>query len=324
MMHLIFSTLVIFLSISASVRAGDLLMPWCREETDALQRASEENRPIVLAFVGADFCPWSQKIIGEVFAQSVFLEKMQQRAVLWQYALQAEGNSKEEQMRKRYKIEECPTILLLDPKGREFARYGYLPLDAEGFADRLVETIADFKEICAALDAPEGKEKTNWQELYRKAQQFSSMEFKKLVLERGIRENGGSDLLVDKYELILKDHKIRSTVAREWKKMLLQKDPDNHLGLHFKMAMAEFHKCCAGHKVKKDPKKALKPLLHYLEHFADKDKENVWNAEMTIAQYLFAAKKIEHALAFAKKAKEHAPEAMKEGIGAAIAYMESK
>jgi len=164
-----------------------------------------------------------------------------------------------------------------------------------------------------------------WQELYRKAKQFSSTEFKKLVVERGIREDGDSadgELLIEKYALILTDHKIRSSAAKEWKKILLQKDPENRLGLHFKIAMAEFHKCCSSPKAKKDPKKALKPLLHYLEHFADKDKENVWTAEMTIAQYLFAAKKVKQALEFAEKAQKHAPDAMKEAVDAAIAYMQ--
>jgi protein disulfide-isomerase len=324
-MNVIFSMLLFFLTACVSLWGNDPLAHWCMEEADVLNQARQNNKPIVLAFVGRDFCPWSQKMIGEVLGQETFVEKIKPQAILWQYTLHAEGNSKEDRMREKYKIDECPTILLLDPKGREFARFGYLPLDKQGFADQLLEVVADFKEICLALDEHRGKNDANaWLEFYRKAKQFSSIDFKKLVLERGVQEDPGTELLIEKYAFLLERNKIKSPAARECKEMLIQRDPENRHGTHLKIAMAEFHKSASAENAKKSPRKVLKPLLHYLELFEEKDKDNIWNIEMVIANYLFGAQKKESALEYAKKAYIHAPETMKESIAASIAFIESK
>ncbi len=320
-MLVIISTLILVLSSFASLAASEPVMHWTTEEGTVLDQALCENKPIVLALVGKDFCPWSQKMIGEVLSQVSFVEKMKNQAIVWQYPLYAEGDLKEERIREKYKIDECPSILLLDPKGREFARFGYLPLDANGFAELLLETIEDFKEICIALEENQGKnDARKWLEFYRKAKQFSSADFKKMVLERGVKEDSGTDLLIEKYIYLLEQNKLKSPAVQVCKKMLIERDPENRLGTHFKIAMAEYHKSVKA----KTPKKALKPILRYLERFEEKDKENVWNAEMVIANYLFAQHIKEKAIAYAKKAYEHAPDFLKESIASSISYMESQ
>ncbi len=290
-----------FFTVCVSLWGNDPLANWCMEEADVLNQARQKNKPIVLAFVGKDFCPWSQKMIGEVLGQETFVEKIKSEAILWQYTLHAEGNSKEDRMREKYRIDECPTILLLDPKGREFARFGYLPLDKQGFADQLLEVIADFKEICIALDENRGKNDANaWQEFYRKAKQFSSIDFKKLVLERGVQEDPGTELLIEKYAFLLEHNKIKSPAARECKAMIIQRDLENRHGTHFKIPRwRKFPQICKCAKCEKKSKKSVKAsfaLFFISEHFEETDKENIWNIEMVIANYLFGAQKKKRAL----------------------------
>jgi protein disulfide-isomerase len=311
----IFSSLLLFFSAMLSAQE------WCTEENAVLSRAAAENKPIVLACIGSDLCPWSQKMYDEILSQNIFSSAMKEETILWLCCLRADGDAKEEKFREKYKIEECPVLLLLDPKGREFARFEYLPLEPQIFADHLLETVSDFKEVCIALTEKRGKkDPVLWQELYHKSQRFSSLDFKKRVLERGIAEDPGIDLLLEKYALVLQQNGQKSSLAKTCKKHLIARDPDNHLKVHFKIAMAEFH---AALHSKKNSKKVLKPLMHYLAHFQDKDQENIWNVEMAIAQFFFNENRKPSALDYAKRAYSHCPESMQEEIAASIAYIAS-
>ena len=313
LMVAIFSSLLLFLSALLSAQE------WCTEESAVLSRAAAENKPIVLACMESDFCPWSQKMFDEILSQKIFSSAMREESILWLCRMRAEGNAKEERLREKYKIEECPVLLLLDPNGREFARFEYLPLEPQVFADHLLEAISDFKEICIALKEERGKSAPKrWQELYHKSKRFSSIDFKKLVLERGIAEDPGVDLLLEKYAFALEQSGRKSSLAKTCKKRLIARDPENRLKVHYKIAMAEFH--AAAH-TKKSSKKILKPLMHYLAHF--QDKENIWNVEMTIAQFLFKEQRKQSALDYANRAYSQCPESMQEEIAASIAYIAS-
>lgn len=297
---------------------------WSTEEAAVLRRAREENKPIVLAFVGVDFCPWSHKMTVEILEQESFIEEMGDEVILWQYPLHSEINPQEDRMRSKYKIEECPTIVVLDPQAREFARYGYLPLEPRVFAKHILKTIADFKEICIALNEHRGTNDVKmWSELYHKAKQFSSQEFKKIVLERGVQEDPGIDFLIEQYTFLLESSTYKNSAVKKCKEKLLRKDPENRFGIHFKIAMAEFHKNVSEKKSDKHPKKILRPLLRYLEHFENKDKDNVWNAEMVIAHYLHAIHAKQSALEFAKRALQRAPESQKQNIANFLTDIES-
>jgi protein disulfide-isomerase len=260
----------------------------------------------------------------EVLSQQAFMEKIVPHALLWSHPLHADGSLGEKRLRDKYKIEECPMLLLLDPRGREFARYGYLPLDPVNFAEQLVDTMEDFKEICLALNEKEPKNAAYWMELYQKAKQFSSSDFKKLILERGIQEDSSDELLLEKYALLLEQNGIKSHFTKKCKKKLLEQDPENQQGTHYKIAMIEFHSALNEKKISRHPKKALHPLLGYLKRFQDKDRDNAWNAEWTIANYFLGLKSKKKALEYAKRAYSHSPEDAKENIAKSIAYMEAQ
>ncbi len=318
MIFAIFSTLFLF---SLCPLAANEMFQWGTEERQVLYQARDENKPIVLAFIGADFCPWSQKMIDEILGNPAFVNKMSLKAVLWQCVLHADGNAKEDLIRHKYKIEECPTVLLLDPQGREFARFGYMPSDALSFAEELIEVIADFKEICISLQGPLHQFDANkWRELYIKTKQFSSADFKKLVLERGVQEDPGTDLLLEKYAFLLEKNTLKNRAVRSCRQKLLQKDPDNRFGTHFKIALADFHKLSA--KSSKHPQKILRPLLRYLQRFEEKDKKNAWRAQMAIAQFLYSMHIKDGALEFAKKAEKNVSESAKESIVEFISHVQ--
>ena len=251
-----------------------------------------------------------------------FTQAMAAQALLCQYTLHGEGDPQEEGVRKHFGIDCSPTLLLLDPQGIEFARFGYLAFDPSKCARCLLKVISDFKEICAALDKKNKKRSTeNWLELYRKADQLSCKTFKKMVLDRGIAEDLGTTLLWEKYLLLLKEKGLKSKEVKSCRKQLIQKDPQNQQGIHFKIALSDFHTLIES---KKKPEKVLRPLVEYLMRFEKKDRQNAWRAQIEIARYLTGLKRYQNALEFARKAYLYAPESIKESINEEIVSIQSK
>src|SRR5690349_422007 len=102
-------SILFFLLFCSPIWAGEALQGFCCVEADVLEVARKENKAIVLVFYGTD-CLWSQKIVSEILNQEAFAAGVWDKAVLWGYPLQPEGNQNEEKMRKRFKVEECPVI----------------------------------------------------------------------------------------------------------------------------------------------------------------------------------------------------------------------
>src|SRR5579872_5431112 len=84
---------------------------------EVLKAASEQNQPIVAVFLGGEGCPWSHKIEKELFNSLFFQEEVGSEALLWQIALSRSSESSE--LEQQYNILQFPSILLLDPNGKE-------------------------------------------------------------------------------------------------------------------------------------------------------------------------------------------------------------
>jgi hypothetical protein len=292
---------------------------WELEEKNILKSAQTENRPIVAVFLGDD-CPWSKKLRQEILESFYFLEKVNAEAILWIYSLkQDEG---EKPFIQKYKVQQCPVFLLLDPQGKEFARLDYVSLDAQGYTEAIVSQIEHFQEICLALDQGEADfDEQKWQELYQKAKKLSVPCFHQVILERGLHKEKGHYFHLEKFATLLEKHKINHFHVRKAKQQLLNRDPDNTFGMHFKVAVLEFQKIVSRSKPKDRPEKALSPLLQYVHRFGKKDVENYWKSELMIAEFLYRNKLILSALEHAEAAYQSSPETTKPQIAEMISLM---
>src|SRR5262249_1045674 len=145
--------------------------------------------------------------------------------------------SEESALKQKYHVEEFPQILLLDPRGKEFARFGLISMDAVEYADKIVETIEGFEKICSSLSVKwDVFEEGYWIDLYRKAKQLSIPYFAKAILERGCKKERGTFFNLEKFEKCLKSCKLGDSKVLKMKIDLLKKDPDNKWGTHFKVA----------------------------------------------------------------------------------------
>jgi hypothetical protein len=292
------------------------------EEITVLENAQEENLPIVAVFLNSD-CPWSKKLHQEILGSRQFLEKINPEAILWMIDLQ--GKEEDKIFLQKYHVQRCPLFLLLDPKGKEFARFEYVPMDGAGYGEIIIEQIENFQEICTALDRNDHHfEEEKWQELYQKAKKLSAPCFQQVILERGVRAEKGTYFHLEKFATLLEKNKLKNAQVLKAKQRLLARDPENALGTHFKVAVLEFQKIASRHKPKDRPEKAIMPLLRYIHKFRKKDCENFWKSEWMIAEFLFTKNFIDIALEHAETAYSASPETIKPQIAEMISFMKGK
>ncbi|MBS0620079.1 MAG: hypothetical protein JSS61_01290 [Verrucomicrobia bacterium] len=287
--------LVFILLASISLFAG---------EEEILRLAQEENRPILALFFSRQDCPWSQKLSQEILSDSTFQEEIRQDALFWQVPFDANPS-----LCHKYKVHECPQFLLLDPEGKEFARFGVLPLDGKGHAAEVHRLIEDFQEVCLALDSGVFDERI-WAELYTKAKQFSTPFYKEVLLQEGMEHEQGTYFLLQQYAELLGKYKLKHPKVLAHKRKILAKDKGNQLGSRYQIALLEFRQNAGRTKYKMRADKVILPLLEYAKKARQSDPD-VWKAEWLIAQFLLKKGEREPALEHAEAAFLAAPEHIK-------------
>jgi protein disulfide-isomerase len=124
---------------------------WQTNFDAAKRKAKDEQRFLLVDFTGSDWCPWCMKLKGEVFDQAEFKAEAPKRFVLVELdyprrkQLAAELKKQNDQLKKRYRISEYPTILLLDATGRVVARTGYQPGGAAQYLKHLAGLVENYQ-----------------------------------------------------------------------------------------------------------------------------------------------------------------------------------
>lgn len=141
---------------------------WTEDFTAALQRAEKEKKDILLDFTGSDWCHWCVKLHEEVFNQDAFKKEAPEKyvLVLLDFPRQKEQNEAVKQQNKMlaetFQIQGFPTVIVLDSKGRPYARTGYQAGGAEPYLKHLGELRAkreDRDKLLTLAEASKGADK---------------------------------------------------------------------------------------------------------------------------------------------------------------------
>jgi protein disulfide-isomerase len=105
--------------------------------------AKRTNRPLLLAFLGTDWSISSLKLDREVFDQAEFADDSKYNFLLCKlhfYQTQErapEITRQNEELATKYRIEEFPTVVVLNSAGVEVGRVGYVSGGVESFAAKV-------------------------------------------------------------------------------------------------------------------------------------------------------------------------------------------
>jgi protein disulfide-isomerase len=105
---------------------------WLTDFSAAKKKAKEENKPILMLFTGSDWCPWCIKWEKEAFSQTEFKDYANKNLVLLFVDFpdkkplpkaQARAN---DALQAKFKIEEYPTVVLLDSDAKKLGSFNYM------------------------------------------------------------------------------------------------------------------------------------------------------------------------------------------------------
>ena len=110
---------------------GSVRVEWETDFPDAIKRAQSEGKPVLVNFY-ADWCVWCKRLDSTTLRDAKVAALLSDRVIAVQ--LDVDGNGRE--LSNEFHVDGLPTILILDPSGREIGRIpGYMP--PTGFLERV-------------------------------------------------------------------------------------------------------------------------------------------------------------------------------------------
>jgi protein disulfide-isomerase len=124
---------------------------WTENFDEALTRAKESEKYVLVNFSGSDWCGWCKKLDKEVFNKKEFKDfaKSNLVCVLLDFPRQKPQSKKQKKanqaLMEKYAVQGFPTVLLFSPQGDVAAKTGYEPGGAENYVKHLQGLIDQYK-----------------------------------------------------------------------------------------------------------------------------------------------------------------------------------
>lgn len=303
---------------------------WHSDYQAALKAAKERKCPLLMIFLGNQWCPWSEKLQEEVLHQPVFLNHLQQDLVflkitLPEYPEESKEYVETKRIQDKFGVRECPLFVMISPQEKEISKISYLPLGAEEYGNSIKELLFDYRVIEMVMHQKKLKS-LDFEELktlYQKSSRFTNPEYAEKILKQGIKKDQGAYFSLEQYSHLIVQDSATKEEKRNLKNHILSRDPHNQHGTFLKIAMADFEALAHQSKKMVKPQKVIKPLIEYLQKFGQQDTENRWKVEMALSQYLFSKNLLKEAVQHAEASFEAAPDNMKPQLLESLNYIKS-
>ncbi len=132
---------------------------WLDDYDAALKKAAAEQKHIVIDFSGSDWCGWCKRLDKEVFNTDAFRKGAKDKYVLLMVdspndssLLTKKAAEQNPKLVEKFKVRGFPTVVVLDPKGKEVARLGYESGGPEKYLAKLDEEITFGPDIKKYID----------------------------------------------------------------------------------------------------------------------------------------------------------------------------
>ena len=321
-----FKHICIGLLFSINSFASIPLEGWYDDFAQAQKVALEKQKPLLIAFLGPNWCPFSDKLETEVLGDEAFAKILNKEVIFCKVDIPEDFEQEPfigQELKQQYDVDECPSIVLVEPKGHEIAKLEYLPIESDAFASYIKQILADYERV-SHLEKNQIKQMKvdELRYLYAKAGHLADETFKKALLDQGLRVDRGSYFLLEQYGGMLANGHFKERKLKKVRNKIIARDPHNELGCRRKLALLDFE-ALASVKKPKNTETVIQPIVEYLQKFSKDDRANVWQLEMKISQYLYSQNKIEESLKHAKASLAAAPEDVQKEINQSIEYLQT-
>jgi hypothetical protein len=285
---------------------------WLSDFNEAKEMAQRQNRPLLIAFLGRQWCDSSDQLEEEILDSGAFLTALENKVVFLKVNIPAvyEENALVDQ----YNIDSCPTLLLVEAGGHEIAKLDLSSIDAM----TINTLLADYDRV--QNDDLCNLRVSELQSLYARAGKFADATFKQTLLEEGLKVDEGPFFMLEQYGHLLAEVGVKNRKSKTLRNRIIARDIKNEQGYRRQLAIMDFEALCNETLA---AKAVIKPLMDYLQKFGSKDVENAWQIELKISRYLFSRDQIEDALKHANASLKMAPEAKRNEIAKSVDYLKT-
>ncbi|MCX6990216.1 MAG: hypothetical protein NTX49_04025 [Chlamydiae bacterium] len=289
--------------------------------------ALEKDIPVLIAFLGSGWCPWSMKMENELFSDGALLQKLEDKCFFLQIDMPARASSdlsfiEIRAIMEEYQVKESPTFVLLSSRGKWIAQEGFLPLSGEEVTSRWIQCFEAFVEVTKTLETPFLSE-ICLGSLYEKAKTFGMCNLQEEILDRALTTAKEPFFYLEKFKALSKERKASDPGMLSLRKKIKALDPNNDQKAHLELAMIDFTSFQKRKKNRSRPGLAAQPLLDYIVQFGKKDPDNLWKVEMKLSEYFFTRGLLDVALVHAEMSLRESPEGMREDIKQTIDYFKT-
>lgn len=109
-----------------SAKASKVKFKWGKSLKSAQKQSEETGLPIALLFTGTSWCGYCVKLEKEILSKKEFKQGMDGVAIGVKFEFSGPDFSKSKEA-KEYGIRGVPAIVVVDAKGKELGRTGYIP-----------------------------------------------------------------------------------------------------------------------------------------------------------------------------------------------------
>ncbi len=116
---------------------------WTTDYAEALRRAKDDGKLVMLDFTGSDWCGWCMRLDKEVFSTQEFKDYAAENLVLVKLDFprnltQSEAvKQQNNELLRKFGVRGFPTIVMLDATGNQVSQLGYQPGGPGPFIDQL-------------------------------------------------------------------------------------------------------------------------------------------------------------------------------------------
>lgn len=299
------------------------LQGWTDNLKAAQAEAQERSCPLLIAFLGPNWCEYSDKLEEEILTQKAFSDQLKEDFVFVRIDIPEdfdEGDYFGKSLKEKYGVEECPSVVMATGEGEAIAKLDYLPITCSHFASYVKQVYSDYMRVSHLARRELRQMKADEiQHLYARAGRLADTTFKQALMKQGLKVDRGPYFLVEEYGNLLASGAVSERKLNRLRSRVVARDPQNEQGCLRKLALIDFQTRTEG----KTPEQVIQPLVQYLTEFGPKDPENAWRLEMKISQYLFSRNQIESALKHAKLCYDLAPKEAQKEIAQSIEYLQS-
>ena len=155
-MHKIYTLLLFSILSFTTFASGE---GWMTNFEEAKKKATSENKSLLVDFTGSDWCGWCIRLKEEVFDKKEFADFAKDKFVLVELDFPSKKKqdpaikAQNAELGKKYRVQGYPTILLMDSKGRPFAKTGYQAGGPPAYNKHLTELLSSGQKIAQNLEA---------------------------------------------------------------------------------------------------------------------------------------------------------------------------